>query len=169
MIQHRHDIKNRSDNSTMRVFAFLTLLLLLKPDHAFSFGLGGLSITGNGRHSHESSSAFARSRDRSTLTTTCNQPLEKMTTIRPRKSDAGVRLNAVMDIVGVSPEPIHSAFAFATFGPQPFWLLMILLPSNEFTKKIMGKMGKSSFARTSYHDHIAIYRIRPSLECVRNI
>jgi len=52
------------------------------------------------------------------------------------------RLNAVMDIVGVSPEPIHTAFAFATFGPQPFWVLMILLPNNELTKKIMGTMGK---------------------------
>jgi hypothetical protein len=46
-----------------------------------------------------------------------------------------------MDIVGVSPEPIHTAFAFATFGPQPFWLLMILLPTNEITKKVMGSMG----------------------------
>ena len=52
------------------------------------------------------------------------------------------RLNAIMDIVGVSPEPIHTAFAFATFGPQPFWVLMILLPKNEITKKIMGTMGK---------------------------
>ncbi|OEU09493.1 hypothetical protein FRACYDRAFT_220508 [Fragilariopsis cylindrus CCMP1102] len=45
-----------------------------------------------------------------------------------------------MDIVGVSPEPIHTAFAFATFGPQPFWVLMVLLPKNEITKKIMGTM-----------------------------
>lgn len=45
-----------------------------------------------------------------------------------------------MDIVGVSPEPIHTAFSFATFGPQPFWLLMILLPNNELTKKIMGRL-----------------------------
>jgi len=50
-----------------------------------------------------------------------------------------------MDIIGVSPEPIHSAFALATFGPQPFWLLMILLPKNDITKKIMGPMGTSSF------------------------
>lgn len=46
-----------------------------------------------------------------------------------------------MDIVGVSPEPIHTAFALATFGPQPFWLLMILLPKNDITKKVMGSMG----------------------------
>ena len=47
----------------------------------------------------------------------------------------------VMDIVGTSPEPIHEAFAFATFGPQPFWLLLIFLPKAEITKKIMGKLG----------------------------
>ena len=58
------------------------------------------------------------------------------------------RLNAVMDIVGVSPEPIHTAFAFATFGPQPFWVLMILLPNNELTKKIMGTMGKYILSHT---------------------
>ena len=46
-----------------------------------------------------------------------------------------------MDIVGVSPEPIHTAFSLATFGPQPFWLLMILLPKNDITKKVMGSMG----------------------------
>jgi len=47
-----------------------------------------------------------------------------------------------MDIVGVSPEPIHTAFALATFFPQPFWLLMILLPSNKITKKVMGSLGR---------------------------
>jgi hypothetical protein len=50
------------------------------------------------------------------------------------------QLSAVIDIVGVSPEPIHTAFAFATFGPQPFWVLLILLPKAEITKKIMGNM-----------------------------
>jgi hypothetical protein len=54
-------------------------------------------------------------------------------------------LNGVMEIVGVSPEPIHSAFAFATFGPQPFWLLLILLPKNHITKKVMGSLGKEMF------------------------
>jgi hypothetical protein len=38
----------------------------------------------------------------------------------------------------VSPEPIHTAFTVATFLPQPFWLLMILLPKNPLTRKIMG-------------------------------
>ena len=51
------------------------------------------------------------------------------------------KLNAIMDIVGVSPEPIHTAFSIATFGPQPFWLFLILLPKAEITKKLMGKMG----------------------------
>ena len=37
-----------------------------------------------------------------------------------------------------SPEPIHTAFTVATFLPQPFWLLMILLPNNKVTKSIMG-------------------------------
>jgi hypothetical protein len=43
-----------------------------------------------------------------------------------------------MDIVGISPEPIHTAFALATFGPQPFWLLMIFLPRSSLTKRVMG-------------------------------
>jgi Domain of unknown function (DUF4281) len=42
--------------------------------------------------------------------------------------------------VTVSPEPIHTAFTVATFAPQPFWLLMILLPNSTLTKRIMGGM-----------------------------
>ena len=131
----------------MRNFAFLfsqlTLLLILKQDQALSFQLGGPSVTNGGRHSIHveiSSSAFARSR---ALPTRCDQPLQLMTKTRQRKSFSDSRLN--MDIVGVSPEPIHTAFAFATFGPQPFWVLMILLPKWDFTKKIMGNLGKSRF------------------------
>jgi hypothetical protein len=129
------------------LFSQLTLLLILKQDQALSFELGGPSVTTCGRHSihAESSAAFARSRGRRTLPIRCSQPLEPMAKIRRRKSFSDSRLN--MDIVGVSPEPIHTAFAFATFGPQPFWLLMILLPTQEFTKKIMGKMGKRQFPR----------------------
>jgi hypothetical protein len=52
------------------------------------------------------------------------------------------QLHAVLDIVGVSSEPIHTAFAYATFGPQPFWLLLIFLPNAKITKQIMGGMGK---------------------------
>ena len=55
-------------------------------------------------------------------------------------SSSVTQLNAVMDIVGVSPEPIHTAFAFSTFGPQPFWLLMILLPKADITKRVMGNL-----------------------------
>jgi len=123
------------------LFSQLTLLLILKQDQALSFQLGGPSVTNGVRHSSHaetSSSAFARSGGRRTLPIGCDQPLEPMTKIRQRKSFSDSRLN--MDIVGVSPEPIHTAFAFATFGPQPFWLLMILLPKWDFTKKIMGNL-----------------------------
>lgn len=41
----------------------------------------------------------------------------------------------------VSPEPIHTAFSVATFLPQPFWLLMIVLPNANITRKIMGGLG----------------------------
>jgi hypothetical protein len=47
--------------------------------------------------------------------------------------------------VPVSPEPIHTAFTVATFLPQPFWLLMIALPNNPITKKIMGGLGTLCF------------------------
>jgi hypothetical protein len=36
---------------------------------------------------------------------------------------------------------IHDAFSAATFLPQPFWLLLVLLPNSSITKKIMGGMG----------------------------
>ena len=134
------------------LFLQLTLLLILKIDQAQSFGQGGVPITESGRQSinaASSSSTFARLRYGRTRYTSCKQSLEPLTKIRRGKLSNDFRLNAVMDIVGVSPEPIHSAFAFATFGPQPFWLLMILLPGNEFTKKIMGKMGKNSLSHNA--------------------
>jgi len=124
-------------------FYKLALLLVLKPDKALSFGCGVLSVTDSCRHSAhaEPFSAFARSNGMIKIRpTTYKQAIHPSTTIPRTKSYSDFRLNAVMDIVGVSPEPIHSAFAFATFGPQPFWLLMILLPKTEFTKRIMGKM-----------------------------
>mmetsp|Transcript_21758 Transcript_21758/g.53954 ORF Transcript_21758/g.53954 Transcript_21758/m.53954 type:complete len:234 (+) Transcript_21758:111-812(+) len=104
-----------------RSLALLFVSLVLKHDQAQSFQVGGISATRE--------SMFARSKPLAR-----NDPMATS----PRKSDT--QLNAIIDIVGVSPEPIHTAFAFATFGPQPFWLLMILLPGNELTKKIMGKM-----------------------------
>ena len=42
----------------------------------------------------------------------------------------------------LSPNSIHEAFSVATFFPQPFWLLLTLLPNWDGTKKIMGGMGK---------------------------
>lgn len=87
------------------------------------------------------SSAFVGPRPGSTRTGTVVQhpsiqKRQKFTSTNPTKTS----LNGVMEIVGVSPEPIHSAFAFATFGPQPFWVLMILLPKNDITKKVMGSL-----------------------------
>lgn len=39
-----------------------------------------------------------------------------------------------------SLESIKTAFSVATFGPQPFWLLMILLPKNQITKTLWGDL-----------------------------
>lgn len=39
--------------------------------------------------------------------------------------------------MSVSPEPIHTAFAIATFLPQPFWVLMVLFPNSSITKRCM--------------------------------
>jgi len=103
-------------------------LALLQHDQAQAFQVGGISAA-----TRPTESAFSRSVPRSSS--------DSVTSVRPQTAkSSNSQLNAVMDIVGVSPEPIHTAFAFATFGPQPFWLLMILLPGNELTKKIMGKM-----------------------------
>jgi len=94
----------------------------------------------------EQSSAFTRQHSSSMpllSTTTSKHGLRAFLPSNPSTAKTAIgttKLHAVMDIVGVSPEPIHSAFAYATFGPQPFWLLLILLPKAEITKKIMGKM-----------------------------
>ncbi|KAI2507192.1 DUF4281-containing protein [Fragilaria crotonensis] len=39
-----------------------------------------------------------------------------------------------------SPAAIQQAFSVATFFPQPFWLFLVLLPTADFTKKLMGGM-----------------------------
>ena len=59
------------------------------------------------------------------------------------RSNSNTQLFALLDIVGTSPEPIHTAFSIATFVPQPFWLLIILLPKWDVTKKLMGGLGTS--------------------------
>ena len=46
-----------------------------------------------------------------------------------------ITVGGAMDIV--SPEPIHTAFTIATFLPQPFWVLMVLFPNSEVTKRCM--------------------------------
>jgi hypothetical protein len=38
----------------------------------------------------------------------------------------------------LSNENIKTAFSVATFLPQPFWFLLILIPNSSITKKIMG-------------------------------
>lgn len=44
----------------------------------------------------------------------------------------------ISDVAVASPEPIQVAFRAATFFPQPFWILLILLPNSGLTKKVMG-------------------------------
>ena len=63
-----------------------------------------------------------------------------MTAVTEMPSIASVSLSS---LVQTSPEPIHTAFSIATFAPQPFWLLIILLPENKLTKQIMGGLGES--------------------------
>lgn len=57
-------------------------------------------------------------------------------------SSTSTKLNALLTDIVTSPEPIHTAFSFATFGPQPFWLFLIFLPKADITKKLMGRLGK---------------------------
>lgn len=40
-------------------------------------------------------------------------------------------------LFGLTNEDVHAAFSWATFGPQPFWLLMILLPRWSGTRAVM--------------------------------
>jgi hypothetical protein len=56
-------------------------------------------------------------------------------------SEASTWLSVAAADVPLSSEPIHTAFTVATFLPQPFWLLIILLPNTAITKKIMGGLG----------------------------
>ena len=126
----------------MFLFPQFILLLVLMTDLTSAFGIGGHPIADSVRGSHYVD--LSRSKDIKPTLSPLDRPFKLMNTVPGTKSRTGIRLNAVIDIVGVSPEPIHSAFAFATFGPQPFWLLMILLPAQEITKKTMGKMGKIS-------------------------
>ena len=59
----------------------------------------------------------------------------------PKRSST--KLSAILDPSILSQDSIHEAFTVATFFPQPFWLLLILIPNTTVTKKIMGGMGAS--------------------------
>ena len=143
-------------SNIMFLFPQLFLLLVVRSDYALSFGFNRHPTAENIRRSHhvESFGTFSRQIGMKTASKSFDRGF-KGTEIVPRMNHrTGLRLNAVMDIVGVSPEPIHTAFAFATFGPQPFWLLMILLPGQEITKKTMGKMGKNMLHNAAHSDHL---------------
>lgn len=40
-----------------------------------------------------------------------------------------------------TPEAIDAGVSLVTFAPQPFWLLLILAPNMEITKKVMGPLS----------------------------
>jgi hypothetical protein len=48
-----------------------------------------------------------------------------------------LKMMNIVDLESSNPL-VSAAFNVATFGPQPFWLLMTFLPRSEFTKKLMG-------------------------------
>jgi hypothetical protein len=51
------------------------------------------------------------------------------------------RTSTELSALFLSQENIVNAFSVATFLPQPFWVLLTILPNNKLTKKIMGGMG----------------------------
>lgn len=62
--------------------------------------------------------------------------------ILPHSSPSSTtQLSALLDpSVILSQDSIHNAFSVATFLPQPFWVLLTLLPNTSITKTIMGGM-----------------------------
>ncbi|CAJ1902312.1 unnamed protein product [Cylindrotheca closterium] len=74
---------------------------------------------------------------------------------------SSTRLKSVMEIIGTSPEPIHTAFSFATFGPQPFWLLLIFLPKADITKKVMGSLDVVVFFALTHFFIVASSIVQP--------
>lgn len=62
--------------------------------------------------------------------------------IAKQSPGSSTQLSALSELF--TEESIHSAFSVATFGPQPFWVLLTLLPNAKFTKNIMGGMGTLS-------------------------
>ena len=55
--------------------------------------------------------------------------------------DPSLTISALTNVL--PPTSIHDAFSVATFLPQPFWFLLVVLPNSGITKKIMGGMGTS--------------------------
>eukprot|EP00535_Pseudo-nitzschia_heimii_P007169 CAMPEP_0197175362 /NCGR_PEP_ID=MMETSP1423-20130617/1596_1 /TAXON_ID=476441 /ORGANISM="Pseudo-nitzschia heimii, Strain UNC1101" /LENGTH=199 /DNA_ID=CAMNT_0042624495 /DNA_START=18 /DNA_END=614 /DNA_ORIENTATION=- len=151
-----------SRGSIVFLFSQLILLLVFRPDHSLSFKSGGLPIADNIRRNHvvESSGTFSRPIGLKYTSKSVGRVSEGTALIPRMKSRSNFRLNAI-DIVGVSPEPIHSAFAFATFGPQPFWLLMILLPGQEITKKTMGTMDVVIFFALVHFFIVSVSIVQP--------
>ena len=92
------------------------LLLVIRYDYALSFEIGGRPADDIYRKSLvESPGTFPRLIGMKTTSTQPDQLFRRAAIVRGTKPRASTRLNAAMGIVGVSPEPIHSAFAFATF------------------------------------------------------
>ena len=56
---------------------------------------------------------------------------------------SSTELSALLDPAILSQENIVNAFSVATFLPQPFWVLLTVLPKNSITKRIMGGMGET--------------------------
>lgn len=67
---------------------------------------------------------------------------EQYCSIAKQSCGSSTQLSALSELL--TDESIHSAFSVATFGPQPFWVLLTLLPNAKFTKNIMGGMGTLS-------------------------
>jgi hypothetical protein len=106
------------------LFTVLFLLLLgVFPTKAFS-------------NTFPSSCVSSRPSFAAPIQTRSNGPLKQSTELSALL-DPSIILSA--DIL--SEENIHAAFSVATFFPQPFWVLLTLLPNSGVTKKIMGGMG----------------------------
>jgi len=55
------------------------------------------------------------------------------------ESSTNLIASSIGDIL--SNENIKQAFSIATFGPQYLWILMVLFPNTQVTKKVMGGYG----------------------------
>ena len=90
------------------------------------------------------------------IQTGSNGPLKQSTDLSALL-DPSIILSA--DIL--SEENIHAAFSVATFSPQPFWVLLTLLPNSGVTKKIMGGMGRCLLI-----EHVLLFSLSHSLRLI---